>query len=102
MNLNLKMLAVLGCATGLLAFSPGQKENPPAKQTSPTDPTVNNPDVPHQEPGTNNPDMGKQRQSTSAPDSGKQEGSSTETGKAKKSHHRKSGKSTGTTSQTSQ
>ena len=96
---NLKMFAILGLASGLLASSPVQQQNPPAKQTSPADPTQNNPDVPRQEPGTNNPDMGKQRNSTSATDSSSQE-SNTAGNKVKKSRRHKNGKS-GSSSQTS-
>ena len=97
---NLKMFAIFGLVGGFLASSPGQQQNPPAKQTSPADPTQNNPDVPHQEPGTNNPDLGKQRRSTSTPDSDSQQ-SSSESSKGKKSRHRKTGKTTDSSSQTS-
>lgn len=95
MKLCSKIFITSTLVMGLTAFG-AQKQNPTS------DPTRNNPDVPHQEPGTDNPDVGKQRHpepgTTTSTDTGT---SSDQTGKqhtGKKARHKKS---TATGSQTS-
>jgi hypothetical protein len=87
MRIGSKFLVTSALTAGLLAFG-GQKQNPSS------DPTRNNPDVPHQEPGTDNPDVGKQRHTepgaTTSTDTGTDSGQKGKQNGKRKGHNKKS------------
>lgn len=85
----------LTCLTAVALTLPpamfAQQQTSPQNSPTPTNPTHNNPDVPHQAPGTDNPDVAPQNQPAPG-------GTGTPTKKSSKRKNRKNSTTTSTTS----